>query len=147
MVAFAIRKDVLLKTLILFYSFGGKTRKWAKEYAAANESTDEVEIKERCGRNIVTAFLPGCPQAMKRKGTAIHTADAADDLSVYDKFIVAAPIWAGFPAPAFNSILQLIPKGKKSRSCIDFGERRQQQVEGRHNCFTEGARIRVSGVF
>jgi hypothetical protein len=31
------------------------------------------------------------------------------DLSVFDTVVIAAPVWAGFPAPAFNTIVDMVP--------------------------------------
>lgn len=100
-----------MKIQILFYSFGGSTRKNAIKIAEerrrnGNEvvCTEVTEIKMRSNFN---CFLKGCPQAMKRKKSEIIETQIISDS---DRYIIGCPIWAGFPAPAFNSIIELIPK-------------------------------------
>lgn len=98
-----------MKTIILYYSFGGSTRKWAKAEGALLDA-DVKEIMEKKKRGIVSAFLSGCPKAMKRKKVDVVWDEVS--LDSYDKIILAAPIWAGYPAPAFNNMVDLIPEGK-----------------------------------
>lgn len=99
-----------MKSAILFYSFGGATRKEAAKRAAQN-SADMFEIIEAKKRGIFSAFLSGCPQALGRKASAIKALSI--DWSLYDSVTLMAPVWAGSPAPAFNAALALIPKGMK----------------------------------
>lgn len=107
-----------MKTAILYYSFGGFTKKYA-EKAAGESGADLFEIHELRKRNIISAFIPGCPYAMKQKRVRIKPIDC--DFSAYDSFILAAPVWAGFPAPAFNSALALLPKGAKVEVVLTSG--------------------------
>ena len=99
-----------MKTLVIFYSLSGKTKAAAQKIAAEN-SADLLEIFEKPKRNLLTSFVPGCPQAMKRKQSKIIPPTA--NLESYNKIIIGAPIWAGPPAPAFNSICALLPQGKE----------------------------------
>ena len=98
-----------MKTAILFYSFGGATRKEAARLAA-ELGADVLEVREARRRGLLSSFLTGCPAAMKRAAVPIVAPDA--DLSQYERIIVGCPVWAGFPAPAFNSIVALLPAGK-----------------------------------
>ncbi|MGI6270408.1 MAG: flavodoxin family protein [Candidatus Howiella sp.] len=93
-----------------FYTFGGTTRMYAANLSK-RLGADVFEVKEAKKRNIFTAFFPGCTQAMRQ--AAVPLAGGAPDLSGYDRVIIACPVWAGFPAPAFNAILKLIPVGKE----------------------------------
>ena len=104
-----------MKTLIMYYSLSGSTRNLANKMKSESEGNelDSVEVKEKRKRNIITAFIPGCPQAMHRKKVEIQPVDCK--MGDYEKFVLAAPIWAGFPAPAFNSMAELVPCG----SCVD----------------------------
>ena len=97
-----------MKSAILFYSFGGATRKEATKRAAQSDA-DIFEIVEAKKRGIFSAFLSGCPQALGRKASAIKALTI--DWSLYDSVTLMAPVWAGSPAPAFNAALALIPKG------------------------------------
>ena len=98
-----------MKSVILYYSFGGATRAEAKKRAEAT-GADVFEVLEVKKRSIFSAFLPGCPQALGRKATAIKPLTI--DWSAYDDVTLMAPVWAGHPAPAFNAVLELIPKDK-----------------------------------
>ena len=98
-----------MKSVILYYSFGGATRAEAKKRAEAS-GADVFEVLEVKKRSIFSAFLPGCPQALGRKATAIQPLTI--DWSTYDDVTLMAPVWAGHPAPAFNAALELIPKDK-----------------------------------
>lgn len=98
-----------MKTAVVFYSFSGNTSKLAQDVAAARNA-DLFEVKEAKKRGLLGAFFKGCPDAMKQRPSLL--AGAPLDLSGYDRIVIAAPIWAGFPAPAFNSIVQMLPKNK-----------------------------------
>ncbi len=99
-----------MKTLVLYYSFSGKTRKEAEKLAAA-VGGELCEITELKKRNLLTAFIPGCPQALGRKASAIRT--PAVKLEEYDRIYIGAPVWASSPAPAFNAAVKLLPSGKE----------------------------------
>ena len=99
-----------MKTAIVFYSFGGATKRFAQK-KAAERNADVYEVHEQKKKNIFTSFLIGCPQALSQK--SVPLAEKLPDLSEYDTILVMAPIWANFPAPAFNSIVDSLPKGKK----------------------------------
>lgn len=47
---------------------------------------------------------------MKQKAAALQGDPI--DLNSYDTIAMAAPVWAGFPAPAFNAIIPMLPSGK-----------------------------------
>ena len=99
-----------MKAAIVFYTFGGTTRRYAADLSAQT-GADVFEIKEAKKRNFFTAFLPGCIQAMRQ--TPVPLEQEAPDLSAYDRVTIACPVWAGFPAPAFNAVLKRIPEGKE----------------------------------
>lgn len=99
-----------MKTLVIYYSFSGKTRGEAKRRAEKFDG-ELCEIFEAKKRNIITAFIPGCTQAMKRKVPVIRQPGA--DIGGYDRIYIGAPVWAGFPAPAFNAMVNLLPSGKE----------------------------------
>lgn len=99
-----------MKTLVLFYSYSGKTRALA-EKKAKELGADIAEIKEAKKTGKLAAYAIGCFKAMKRKNADIEPLKAG--LAAYEKIILMAPIWAGHPAPAFNNIVDLLPAGKK----------------------------------
>ena len=116
-----------MKTIILYYSLGGTSRKKAEQLVKENENAALCEIKELRKRNIFTAFIPGCFHAAKRKTTAIKP--LGYDLSDYDHVVIVCPIWASFPAPAFNSIAALLPAGKEVELYFCSGNGGEQQSE------------------
>lgn len=103
-----------MKIQILFYTFGGATRKEALRLTDELQNAGNVvkctEIKEKKPRSLLSSFFSGCPKAMQRKVTKIVPVQLEQDA---DRFIIGCPIWAGFPAPVFNSIVPLIPTGKE----------------------------------
>jgi flavodoxin len=98
-----------MATVILFYSFSGNTRGFA-EKTASEMGADLCEIREVKKRNGFTAFFPGVFQAGGLKRTAIEPPEV--DFAAYDEIVFMGPIWAGHPAPALNSAIDLLPEGK-----------------------------------
>lgn len=97
-----------MSTLVIYYSFGGACKKEA-ERIARETGADVIRVKEVEKRSVANSLARGCPDAIRRRASALQPVDA--DLSQYDHFIVGAPIWAGHPAPAFNAIVNLLPAG------------------------------------
>jgi menaquinone-dependent protoporphyrinogen IX oxidase len=100
-----------MKTIIMYYTLGGTSRKEAERIAEQNKEAILCEVKEEKKRNIITAFVPGCSLAMKREKSKIKV--LAFNLEDFDSIILVAPIWAGFPVPAFNAMVNLLPKEKE----------------------------------
>lgn len=105
-----ILKGETMKTIILYYTFGGATMREAEKLAAELKA-DCVRVREKKNRSLIGSFIPGCPHAMKRKASAIEPLGI--DLAGYDRIVLGAPIWASYPAPAFNSIVKQLPNGKE----------------------------------
>lgn len=98
-----------MKSLVIYYSFTGHTKTFA-ENLAKEIAADIIEVKETKKRSMFTAFLCGCFAAMRQKTTKVQPFFA--DYPSYGKVIICAPVWAGHPAPAFNNIVESLPKGK-----------------------------------
>ncbi len=99
-----------MKKLILYYTFGGSTQREAQRLA--QESGDPIyRVKEMRNRSLFGAFIPGGYQAMSRSKPRLQPVELK--LEDFDHFIIACPVWAGYPAPAFNSIVKLLPPGKE----------------------------------
>jgi len=98
-----------MSKLIMYYSLSGKTKKFA-EKTAAGEGAVLQEILETKTRGKFSAYFSGAFQAMGFKRTAIKPFEA--DLSAFDEIVIMGPIWAGRPAPAVNSAIDLLPEGK-----------------------------------
>lgn len=99
-----------MKTVIIYYTFGGATKKEA-ERLSEELGAPAYRVREKRGRSVLGAFIPGCPQAINRKESGIQPLDV--DLNDYDRIIIGSPIWGGFPAPAFNAIVDILPSGKQ----------------------------------
>lgn len=98
-----------MKTVIIYYSYSGKTRAFATKKAVEIDA-DIYEVTEKNPRSKFKAYLFGSFDAMKQKASEISPLTI--DLESYEHIILAAPIWAGFPAPAMNSVIALLPSGK-----------------------------------
>ena len=98
-----------MKTVIVFYSYSGKTKAFATELAA-KESADLEEIKDTKRPGKLKAYTAGIVAAIRGKAWPIQPLIA--DLEKYDRLILLSPVWADNPPPAFNAILELLPAGK-----------------------------------
>lgn len=99
-----------MKTVIIYYTFGGSTKKEA-ESLAAKLNAPVFRVKEARKRSLFASFIPGGYLAMARKAVAINALNV--DLKEYDRIIIGCPVWAGYPAPAFNAVMGLLPTGKE----------------------------------
>ncbi len=98
-----------MKIIVLYYSFTGHTSRIAK--ALAKElGADVAEVRECKKRGILGAFTAGAYAAIRMRGVPI-TVTPHVDCAAYDKAIIAMPVWAGMPAPAYHSVLDMLPSG------------------------------------
>ena len=98
-----------MKTLVLYYSYTGHTKKIAEELAT-KESHDIAEIKDIYRPGKFKAYVSGCFAAMRGKAWPIQSLEVS--LASYDHIILLSPVWAGNPPPAVHAVLQQIPTGK-----------------------------------
>jgi len=96
--------------VILYYSFGGATEKYARKLAEETGAA-LVKVTERKRRGMLTAFFLGCPQSVRGAASEIVVPDDFD-FGAYDDIVIAGPIWAGHSAPPVNAIVDLLPEGK-----------------------------------
>lgn len=99
-----------MKTAVVYYTFGGSTKKEA-ERMKKESGAELIRVREIKKRSLFAAFIPGGYQAMHRKTTGILPVNV--NLAEYDRIIIGCPVWAGYPAPAFNAIVALLPSGKE----------------------------------
>lgn len=99
-----------MKSLVLYYTFGGATKREAERIGAELEAP-VYRVKEAKNRSLIGSFIPGGYQAMQRKKVKILPIEV--DLSAFDRIVIGCPVWAASPAPAFNSIVDLLPAGKE----------------------------------
>ncbi|NCA66486.1 MAG: hypothetical protein EOM87_00320, partial [Clostridia bacterium] len=97
-------------TIVMYYSCNGHTKSVA-EKKARELGADIVEIKELKKRSVLSAYSKGCFAALRQK--SVKVLPFFVDYSNYGKIILCAPVWASFPAPAFNSIVDALPAAKE----------------------------------
>lgn len=98
-----------MKSIVLYYSYNGHTKKVAEKLARTQGAT-LVEIQTEKRKSKLLTYLVDCPLAMMRKPAKIKPLTA--DLAAFDMVTLAAPVWAGKPAPAFNAAVKLLPRSK-----------------------------------
>lgn len=97
-----------MSTAVVYYTQGGTTRSYARAEANARKAA-LVEVKPLRPYRMPMAFLRGCSAAIHQK--SVPLAEPIPDLSAYTHIVLMAPLWAGFPAPPFNSMIPLLPTG------------------------------------
>lgn len=107
-----------MSTVVLYYSLSGRTKAVALELAA-KAGGQAYEILEPRKRGKLSAYTAGCLQAMRGATPAI--APVRVDWDAVDTVILAAPIWAGKPAPAINTAATQLPPGKRVELVLTSG--------------------------
>lgn len=91
-----------MKTLVVYYSKTGTTKKIAAEIAK-KLSADTDEITDLAKRTGVINWLRSCRHSILMKETKIKY---SKDPKKYDKIIVGTPVWAGSLVPAVRTYLK-----------------------------------------
>ncbi len=112
-----------MKTVVAYYSLAGASRKLA-EARAKTLGAPAIAVEEKKKRNMVAAFTVGCFQAMKQKPSAVKP--ISDKITGCDRLVVYAPVWAGMPAPAFNSIVAALHAGQEVEVVLVSGSGKTQ---------------------
>jgi len=99
-----------MKTAVVYYTFGGSAKKEA-ERLIKERGAELFRVYEARKRSLFGAFASGCYQAMHRKAAAILPLNV--NFAEYDRITICCPVWAGYPAPAFNAVAALLPSGKE----------------------------------
>ena len=97
-----------MKILILYYSYTGNCKRQAELLKEQDPTAELFEVKEKRRYKMFGTVLINCPKAALRKESAICEIEV--NLKDYDKIIIVAPIWNGYPAPVFNSIVHRLPE-------------------------------------
>ena len=82
----------------------------AEEKAREFRADALVEVKEVQKRSKFNVMTSGVFEAMRGKKSEIQPLGVNFD--DYGTIIIFMPVWGGSPAPAMNSVIDLIPKGK-----------------------------------
>ena len=99
-----------MKTLILFYSYSGNTRKIAQN-KAEEIGADIEEIIEAKKPSVLAAFTIGCYRAIR--GILSPILQLKSILSDYERIIIMSPVWAHHPAPAVYTAISRLPAGRQ----------------------------------
>jgi hypothetical protein len=115
-------KGLLMKTLIVYYSYSGITKKVVDMYADALRKKGDVMIQQLKPRTEVTTFLGQCQAAFLRKRAELEGA-VNYDASAYNLILLALPVWAFAPVPAINTYLDNIAglSGKRVITLLTSG--------------------------
>ena len=129
-----------MSAAVVYYTFGGSTKKEA-ERIGAEIGAPVFRVREGKRRSLIGAFIPGGFQAMKRRKPKIQQADF--DLTPYDCVYLGCPVWAAYPAPAFNAMLDLLPAGKEVEIffCAGGNDPRESDAETRRLVEARGCRV------
>jgi flavodoxin len=92
-----------VKTLVIFYSRTGRTRKVAEQLSALL-GADKEELLESESRKGVKGFLMGGRDAWK--GNLSKLGSQQNDPATYDLTVLAGPVWAFTMCPAIRTYLQ-----------------------------------------
>lgn len=92
-----------MKSIIIYYSYSGNTKKVAEVLAESLKQKGEVEIIELKAQDESNSFFGQCLRAFRHKKATLEPADF--DLSQYDLICFGSPVWAFGPAPAMNTCL------------------------------------------
>ena len=98
-----------MKTIIIYYSWSGKSKKLAESFAAG-EGAEIAEIKDLRRPGVLKAYTAGCLAAIKGKAWEIEPLNI--DFAAYDSIMLYSPVWASNPPPAVNAFLERLPGGK-----------------------------------
>jgi flavodoxin len=92
-----------MKSIIIYYSYSGNTRKVAGILKDFLIGQSEVAIVELTAPNEPDGFLKQCKRAFWHARAQIMPVEF--DLSKYDTACFGSPVWAFGPAPAINAYL------------------------------------------
>ena len=92
-----------MKSIIIFYSYSGNTRKVTNllaEYLKEKGQTDIIDLRPMDESH---SFFGQCRRAFLKKRAKIETVNF--NLSGYDLICLGTPVWAFAPTPAMNTYL------------------------------------------
>jgi flavodoxin len=92
-----------MKSLIVYYSFSGNTKKVAEVLAEHLRKKSEVDIIELKAPGESKSFFRQALRALVRTKAVTKTVDI--DTNKYGLICIGSPVWAFGPAPAMNTFL------------------------------------------
>jgi flavodoxin len=111
-----------MKTLIVYYSYSGITKKVVDMYADILRKKGDVTIQQLKPKTEITTFLGQCQAAFLRKRAELE-GNIDHDASPYNLIILALPVWAFAPVPAVNTYLDIVTglSGKRVITILTSG--------------------------
>jgi len=106
-----------MKSIIIYYSYSGNTKKVAQSLSTALEEKGEVKVLELKALDESGNFFKQCSRAIQHKKAQIESVNV--DLSQYDLIYYGTPVWAFGPAPAINTYLEQC-SGVENKAIILF---------------------------
>jgi len=92
-----------MKTLIVYYSYSGNTKRIAEKLKDILSKKGEVEIRQLRPADESRNFFIQATSAFLGKRTQLF--DVQFDLAGYDLICIGTPVWAFAPTPAVNTFL------------------------------------------
>lgn len=92
-----------MKSVVVYYSFSGNTRKAAAILAEYLRARSDVECLELKAADESATFFGQCRRAFWHKHAKLESVNL--DLLKYDLVCIGTPVWAFGPAPAVNTFL------------------------------------------
>jgi len=106
-----------IKSIIIYYSYSGNTRKVAKILAESLERDSQVDILRLQALDESKSFFVQALRALKHIRGEIK--EIKFDLSEYDRICLGTPVWAFAPVPAVNTYLDRC-RGIEGKDVIIF---------------------------
>jgi flavodoxin len=95
-----------MRSLIVYYSYSGNTKKVAEQLCEHLRQKGQVDIIGLKAHDESESFFGQCRRAFTRQRAKIEPVNF--DLSGYDLICFGSPVWAFAPAPAMNSYLDQV---------------------------------------
>ncbi len=136
-----------MSTCVAYYSRTGNTRK-AAEYLAKKIGATVIELKDKTNYQGGIGFFKGGMKATFGQKAKLNSA-VYDEISAYDRIVLATPVWAGKTTPAINAVLSNVDfNGKEvyvlttqaDPACRDAEKRKafyQKAIASRNGKFVE----------
>ena len=128
-----------MKTAVVYYTLGGSTRSFARAEAGAR-AADLLEAVPAKPYNPFTALMQGCAAARRQRSVPLAQ---APDLMGYDRIVLMAPVWGGFPAPPFNSMAALLPAGAQVEVLLVSSSGSSEKSRAKVRALIQGKGCRV----
>jgi flavodoxin len=120
-----------VKTLVIYYTRSGNTRKAAEEIAAALGADIEL-LRDGVNRGGPIGFIKSGREA--RSGATVDLKPLEHDPSTYDLVVVGTPVWARMVSSPVKTFLRTVPTG--SAKLAWFCTVGASSESFKDNCFT-----------